>query len=129
VLPALIRRFHEAKASGAPSVTLWGTGVALREFLHSDDLGAAILHVLDEYHEPGPINVGYGEDITIHDLATLIAGIVGYEGDIEWDDSKPDGTPRKILDSSRIRALGWEPRIPLADGIRTTYDAYRAKVS
>ncbi|MEO8262684.1 MAG: GDP-L-fucose synthase [Pseudolysinimonas sp.] len=124
VLPALIRRLHEAKESGAPSVTLWGTGVALREFLYSEDLAAAVLHLLEHYSEPGPINVGYGEDITIKELATIIAEIVGYTGTIEWDSSKPDGTPRKILDSSRVRALGWEPQVGLHEGIRRTYEWY-----
>jgi len=127
VLPALLRRFHEAKESGAESVTLWGTGVALREFLYSEDLAEAVLHVLDHYSEPGPINVGFGEDISIKDLATIIAGVVGFEGEIRWDPSKPDGTPRKILDSGRIRALGWTPRVGLHEGIRRTYDWYLAQ--
>jgi GDP-L-fucose synthase len=124
VLPALIRRLHEAKESGAESVTLWGTGVALREFLYSDDLADAVLHLLEHYSEPGPINVGYGEDVSIKDLAGIIAGIVGYTGRIEWDSSKPDGTPRKILDSSRVRALGWEPKVGIHEGIRRTYEWY-----
>jgi len=127
VLPALLRRFHEAKESGAESVTLWGTGVALREFLYSEDLAEAVLHVLDHYSEPGPINVGFGEDISIKDLATIIAGVVGFEGEIRWDPSKPDGTPRKILDSGRIRALGWTPQVGLHEGIRRTYDWYLAQ--
>jgi len=126
VLPALIHRFHDAKVAGAPSVTLWGSGVALREFLYSDDLADASLFLLDNYHEPGPINVGFGEDITVKDLAGVVAGIVGYEGSIEWDTSKPDGTPRKILDSSRIRGLGWAPTTHLHDGIRRTYDWFLA---
>ena len=127
VLPALLRRFHEAKESGAESVTLWGTGVALREFLYSEDLAEAVLHVLDHYSEPGPINVGFGEDISIKDLSTIIAGVVGFEGEIRWDPSKPDGTPRKILDSGRIRALGWTPQVGLHEGIRRTYDWYLAQ--
>ena len=126
VLPALLRRFHEAQQSGAESVTLWGTGVALREFLYSEDLAEAVLHLLDHYSEPGPINVGFGEDISIKDLATVIAGVVGFEGEIRWDSSKPDGTPRKILDSGRIRALGWEPRVGLHEGIRRSYEWYLA---
>ena len=126
VLPALIHRFHDAKVAGAPSVTLWGSGVALREFLYSDDLADASLFLLDNYHEPGPINVGFGEDITVKDLAVVVAGIVGYEGRIEWDTSKPDGTPRKILDSSRIRGLGWTPTTHLTEGIRRTYDWFLA---
>ena len=128
VLPALLHRFHDAKLAGAPSVTLWGTGSALREFLHSDDLAEACIYLLDHYDEPGPINVGFGEEISIRDLATMIAGIVGYEGDIAWDSSKPDGTPRKILDSSRIRALGWVPRIGLVEGVTSTYATYLTSI-
>ena len=127
VLPALLRRFHEAKESGADSVTLWGTGVALREFLYSEDLAEAVLHVLDHYSEPGPINIGFGEDISIKELATIIAGVVGFTGEIRWDSTKPDGTPRKILDSGRIRALGWEPKVGLHEGIRRTYEWYLAQ--
>jgi GDP-L-fucose synthase len=124
VLPALIHRFHDAKVSGAASVTLWGTGSALREFLHADDLAEASLFLLDNYSAPGPINVGFGEEISIKDLAGLIAEIVGFEGTIEWDSSKPDGTPRKILDSSRIRGLGWQPKVHLTEGIRQAYDSF-----
>ncbi len=127
VLPALLRRFHEAKERGADSVTLWGTGVALREFLYSEDLAEAVLHVLDHYSEPGPINIGFGEDISIKELATIIAGVVGFTGEIRWDSTKPDGTPRKILDSGRIRALGWEPKVGLHEGIRRTYEWYLAQ--
>lgn len=127
VLPALLRRFHEAKQSAAESVTLWGTGVALREFLYSEDLAEAVLHLLDHYSEPGPINVGFGEDISIKELATIIAGVVGFTGEIRWDPSKPDGTPRKILDSGRIRALGWEPQVGLHEGIRRSYEWYLAQ--
>jgi len=127
VLPALLRRFHEARQSGAEYVTLWGTGVALREFLYSEDLAEAVLHLLDHYSEPGPINVGYGEDISIKDLATIIAGVVGFTGEIRWDSTKPDGTPRKILDSSRIRALDWAPKIGLHEGIRRSYEWYLAQ--
>jgi GDP-L-fucose synthase len=127
VLPALLRRFHEAQQSGADSVTLWGTGVALREFLYSEDLAEAVLHVLDHYSEPGPINVGFGEDISIKDLATIIAEVVGFTGEIRWDSTKPDGTPRKLLDSGRIHALGWTPRVGLHEGIRRTYDWYLAQ--
>ncbi|MDP3208867.1 MAG: GDP-L-fucose synthase, partial [Rhodoglobus sp.] len=101
VLPALIHRFHDAKQRGAESVTLWGSGVALREFLFSEDLAEASLFLLDNYHDPGPINVGFGEDISIRDLADVVSSIVGYEGAVEWDSTKPDGTPRKILDSSK----------------------------
>ena len=126
VLPALIHRFHDAKAAGAKSITLWGTGSALREFLHADDLAEASLFLLDGYSEPGPINVGFGEEISIRDLAGLVAEVVGFEGAIEWDPSKPDGTPRKILDSSRIRGLGWEPKIHLRDGVTHAYEWFLA---
>ena len=121
VLPALIRRFHEAKVSAAPSVTLWGTGSPRREFLHVDDLAAACLRLLDVYDEPEHINVGVGSDVTIAELASLVAEVVGYSGDLEWDTGKPDGTPRKLLDVSRMKALGWAPQIGLEPGIRTAY--------
>ena len=127
VLPALIRRFHEAVASGARQVTLWGTGEALREFLFVDDMAAASLFLLDNYNEPGPINVGYGKDVSIRELAELIAGIVGFDGEIVWDTTRPNGTPRKILDSTRIHDLGWKPQVELVDGIRRTYAAYLAQ--
>jgi GDP-L-fucose synthase len=129
VLPALIRRFDEAQVSGAPSVTLWGSGSPRREFLHVDDLGAACLRLLEVYDESEHINMGVGEDVTIAELAELIAEVVGYEGTLEWDTSKPDGTPRKLLDVSRIKALGWEPKIGLRDGIASTFDAYRNRVA
>ena len=125
VLPALIRRFHEAKESGASSVTLWGTGSPRREFLHVDDLAAACLRLLDVYDEPEHVNVGVGEDVTIAELAALIADVVGYEGAIEWDTSKPDGTPRKLLDVKRMKSLGWEPEIGLDAGLQLTYRTYR----
>jgi GDP-L-fucose synthase len=124
VLPAVIRRFHEAQASGSESVTLWGTGSPRREFLHVDDLAAACLTLLEGYDDRSPINVGVGEDLTIHELARLIAEVVGYGGRIEWDSSKPDGTPRKLLDVSRIHALGWKASIALRDGIASTYESY-----
>ena len=128
VLPALIRRFHEAKESGAPSVTLWGTGSPRREFLHVDDLAAACLRLLDVYDEPEHINVGVGSDVTIAELAALTAEVVTYSGSLEWDSSKPDGTPRKVLDVSRMRALGWEPEISLSEGLEATYAWYRASL-
>jgi GDP-L-fucose synthase len=121
VLPALIRRMHEAKVAGARTVTLWGTGTPRREFLHVDDLAAACVHLLESYDEPEPINVGTGEDVSIRDLATLVAEVVGYGGAIGWDTSKPDGTPRKLLDVSRINALGWRAETPLRQGIQATY--------
>jgi GDP-L-fucose synthase len=128
VLPALIRRFHEATVSGAPTVTLWGSGAPRREFLHVDDLAAACIRLLETYDDPTPINIGTGEDLTIADLAHLIAETVGYQGDIIWDATRPDGTPRKLLDVAPMRALGWGPRISLADGIRSTWEGYVATV-
>lgn len=125
VLPALIRRFHEAKVSNAPVITLWGSGAPYREFIHVDDMATACLHLMETYNEEGHINIGTGTDITIKDLASLVARIVGYEGTIEWDTSKPDGTPRKLLDVSRLHDLGFTPAIALEDGIRTTYEWYR----
>ncbi|HEX7105486.1 MAG TPA: GDP-L-fucose synthase [Acidothermaceae bacterium] len=125
VLPALIRRFHEAKLDDAASVTLWGTGTPRREFLHVDDLARACELLLESYDDPAPINVGVGADVTIAELADLVAKIVGYTGRIEFDPSKPDGTPRKLLDVSRVNALGFTPRIELAEGIASVYDWYR----
>ena len=122
VLPALIRKFHEAKVSGASQVTLWGTGSALREFLHVDDLASAAVFLMQDYSSGDIINVGSGEEISIGDLARLIGGIVGFSGEILYDRSKPDGTPRKLLDSSRLQGLGWKPGITLRDGIARTYD-------
>ncbi len=124
VLPALIRRFHEAKSDDVGAVTLWGTGTPRREFLHVDDLARACELLLDSYDDPAPINVGVGEDLTIAELAELIATIVGYTGRIEFDPSKPDGTPRKLLDVARVNALGFKPQIGLADGIAGVYDWY-----
>jgi GDP-L-fucose synthase len=124
VLPALIRKFHDAKTQGSPSVSLWGTGSPKREFLHSDDLGRACLFLLEKYDDEVPINVGVGEDVPIKELAEIIQEIVGFTGAIEWDTSKPDGTPRKLLDVSLITALGWKPEIKLEEGIRSTYGWY-----
>ena len=126
VLPALIRKFHDAKTQGSSSVTLWGTGSPKREFLHADDLGRACLFLLENYNHEDAINVGVGEDIAIQDLANAIKEIVGFQGDIEWDTSKPDGTPRKLLDVSRITALGWKPEIGLEVGIRSTYELFKS---
>ena len=125
VLPALIRHFHEATANGAPSVTLWGTGTPRRELLHVDDLAAACVRLLEVYDDPTPINIGTGEDLPIAELARLIAETVGYPGDIMWDTSRPDGTPRKLLDVGPMRELRWEPTIGLRDGIRATWVEYR----
>ncbi|MFD8063050.1 GDP-L-fucose synthase family protein, partial [Streptomyces cyaneofuscatus] len=121
VLPALIRRFHEAQRDGAPEVTLWGSGSPRREFLHVDDLAAACVRLLEAYDGDAPVNVGCGEDLTIRELAETIAEVTGYQGRIGWDTSKPDGTPRKLLDVSRLTSLGFKPQIPLRDGIARTY--------
>jgi len=127
VLPALIRKFHEAKVAGSPAVTLWGSGTPLREFLHTDDLAHACTYLLENYDDDAPINVGWGQDISIAELGSMIAQIVGFEGQIQWDSSKPDGTPRKLLDTTKINSLGWEPSISLRDGIESTYRWYLAQ--
>ena len=119
---ALLRRFHEARQSGAEEVQIWGSGTPRREFLHVDDLAEACLFLLGHGEPPDLVNVGVGEDIAIRDLADLIARTVGYEGKITTDPSKPDGTPRKLMDTSRINAMGWSPKISLEDGLQ---DAYR----
>jgi GDP-L-fucose synthase len=121
VLPALIRRFHEAKLRGDESVTVWGTGTPRREFLHVDDLAEAILYLLHAYDAEPIVNIGWGEDITIRELAELILSVIGYKGRVVFDTTKPDGTPRKLLDVSRLTELGWRPKIPLKLGIETTY--------
>lgn len=128
VLPALIRRFHEAKVSGAEQVTLWGSGTPMREFLHSDDLAAACLHLLAFYDEDVAINVGTGVDIPISELANQIKGVTGYQGSIDWDTSKPDGTMRKVLDISKLKHSGWEARITLSEGLKSTYNDYKASL-
>ena len=122
VLPAMIHKFHLAKEAKRPSMTLWGTGSPRREFLHSADLADACLMLLEQYSSSEIINVGSGTDVTIKELAETVKGVVGYGGEIEWDTTQPDGTPRKLMDGTRIRALGWEPKISLPDGIA---DAYR----
>lgn len=126
VLPALIRRFHEAKNSGATSVTAWGTGTPQREFLHADDLASACLFLLENYDGDVALNVGTGKDIPIKELTELVAKAVGFNGEINWDTSKPDGTPRKVLDVSRLKELGWEPKIDLETGIAATYKWFLA---
>jgi GDP-L-fucose synthase len=124
VLPALIRKFHQAKVAGSLSVTLWGSGTPLREFLHTDDLARGVVHLLNHYDDGDPVNIGWGKDLSIKELALLIADVVGFEGSIQWDTSKPDGTPRKLLDISKIQSLGWQPQIALRDGIASTYKWY-----
>jgi len=124
VLPALIRRFHHAKINNLPSVTIWGTGTPLREFLHVDDLARACLLLMEHYSHESTINVGVGYDLSILELAQLIANVAGYRGQILTDPTRPDGTPKKLLDSTRIQALGWQPSISLEDGIRGAYAWY-----
>jgi len=124
VLPALLRKFHDAKINGDKEVALWGSGSPKREFLHADDLGSACLFLLEHYDSDSPINVGVGKDIAIHGLAELIQEIVGYSGKIVWDTSKPDGTPQKLLDVSRINQLGWKSSIDLRSGLEQTYKWY-----
>jgi GDP-L-fucose synthase len=121
VLPALVRRFHEAKVNGASEVMCWGTGSPRREFLHVDDLAQACLHLMDVHNDAGWVNVGTGEDVTIKELAETVARVVGYEGELVWDTTKPDGTPRKLLDVSKMTALGWRATTPLERGIEAVY--------
>jgi len=126
VLPGMIRRFHDSTRSGAERVVCWGSGTPRREFLHADDMASAALFVLETYDAPEPINVGVGEDVSVRELAELVAEVVGFRGAIDWDTSKPDGTPRKLLSVDRLTALGWKASISLRDGIRTTYEWYLA---
>jgi GDP-L-fucose synthase len=126
VLAGLLRKAHEAKTRSDQELIVWGTGKPRREFLHVDDLASACLLLLEKYDSPEIINVGYGEDISIRDLAELICEVVGFDGELAWDTTKPDGTPRKLLDVTKIRALGWKPVIPLRDGIVQTYEWFRA---
>jgi len=121
VLPALIRKFHEAKACASPSVVIWGTGSPRREFLHVDDLADAAVYLMQTYDKPEIVNVGVGEDVTIRELANLVRGIVGYKGELTFDTTKPDGTPRKLLDVSRLHTLGWKAKVSLRQGIEQTY--------
>ena len=124
VMPGLIRRFHEAKENNDPTVTCWGDGSPMREFLHVDDLAEACYTCMQKYEEGGHINVGTGEDVTIKELSETIAEVVGYEGEIVWDTSKPNGTPRKVMNVDRMKALGWEPKVKLRDGIASAYKWY-----
>ena len=124
VLPAFIRRFVEAKESGRTKETLWGTGSPMREFLHVDDLAKAVVMAGQKYDSAQHLNIGSGEDLTIKALAELVAELAGFKGEIAWDCSKPDGTPRKVLDVSKVKSLGWEPKISLRDGIASTIEWY-----
>jgi GDP-L-fucose synthase len=124
VLPALIRKFHEARTSGASQVVCWGTGSPFREFLYVDDLAEACVFLMETYSEEQFINIGSGSEISIKELSELVGRVVGFTGKIVWDSSKPDGTPRKLMDSSRLFALGWRPRVPLEEGIRVTYQDF-----
>jgi GDP-L-fucose synthase len=121
VLPALIRKFHEAKAGGRGEVVCWGSGTPFREFLYADDLASACVFLLKNYSEEQFINVGSGSEITIRELSELVSRVIGFSGKITWDSSKPDGTPRKLMDSSRLFSLGWRPKVTLEDGIRLAY--------
>ena len=124
LLPALIRRYVEAAATSAPYVTNWGTGTPRRELLHVDDMAAACLHLLEHYDGPQQVNVGTGRDSTIKEIAEQVADVVGFQGRTNWDTSKPDGTPQKLLDIALVRSLGWQPRIGLAEGLRSTYESF-----
>jgi len=124
VLPTLIRKFHEAKQNGDPAVTIWGTGTPMREFLHADDLADACCFLMENYNQEGLVNIGTGEDVTITQLALLIKEVVGYEGDLIYDASKPDGTPRKLMDVSKLTNLGWKYSIELKDGLTQVYADY-----
>ena len=124
VLPAMIRKFHEAKDKGASEMTLWGTGSPMREFLHADDLAEACLFLMENYNESELVNIGTGEDVTIKNLAALVKQIIGFQGEIVWDNSKPDGTPRKLMDVSKLHGLGWHHKIALEDGIKLAYQNF-----
>ena len=129
VLPALMRKFHEAKVGGAPTVTVWGTGTPRREFLHVDDLADACVYLMQTYDSDQFVNVGWGEDISIREVAEMMREVVGYRGELVFDSTKPDGTPRKLLDTTRLKNLGWKPKISLHDGLRSTYEWYLAHVA
>ncbi|CAM6085420.1 unnamed protein product [Calypogeia fissa] len=124
VLPALVRRFHEAKKSGAKEVVVWGSGTPLREFLHADDLADAALYLMQNYSDLPHINIGSGKEVTIKELAELVKEVVGFQGELRWDASKPDGTPRKLMDSSKLAGLGWKAKTPLKQGLIDTYKWY-----
>jgi GDP-L-fucose synthase len=126
VLPALIRKAHEAKVSGAATLTVWGSGNPKREFMHADDMADACFFLMKNYDSPEVVNIGFGEDISIRDVATIVSEAVGFEGELVFDSSKPDGTPRKLLNSDRLFSLGWKPSIPLRQGIRDAYEWFLA---
>jgi len=126
-LPALIWKFHEAKTNSAATVTCWGTGAPLREFLYADDLGEACIFLMENYSEEQFINAGSGTEISIRELSELVRRIIGFPGEIVWDPSKPDGTPRKLMDTSRLFALGWRPKVNLETGIRLAYEDFLAR--
>ena len=129
VLPALIRKFHEAKEENKPVVEIWGTGTPKREFLHADDLAEACFYLMLNYNDPELVNIGTGEDVTIKELAVLIREVVGFEGELKFDSSKPDGTPRKLLDVSKLHNLGWKHKMQLKDGIKSTYEDFKNKMA
>src|SRR2546421_9889355 len=129
VLAALLLKAHDAKKGGAHELVVWGTGTPRREFLHVDDCASACLYLLEKYDSPEIINVGCGEDVSIRELAELICDVVGFDGELSWDKTKPDGTPRKLLDVSKLRGLGWTPTIPLRDGVARTYDWFLKNVA
>jgi GDP-L-fucose synthase len=129
VLPALIRRFHEAKLRGDETLSIWGTGTPRREFLHVDDLADAVIYLLKSYDDEAIVNIGWGEDVTIRELAELVMSVSGFQGRLVFDTSKPDGTPRKLLDTTRLTTLGWRPKIPLKTGIESTYAWFREHVA
>jgi GDP-L-fucose synthase len=126
VLPALIRKFHEAKINNQPSVEVWGTGSPRREFLHADDLADACVFLMEGYNDEMFVNIGTGEDVTIRELAEAVKDVVGFDGELRWDTSKPDGTPRKLMDVSRIHKLGWKHKTELRDGLEKTYQDFLA---
>ncbi len=128
VLPALLRKFHEAKQNNVPEVVVWGSGSPKREFLHADDLAAACIFLMETYSEPGLINIGTGEDLSIKELAELMARVTGYEGKIVWDSSKPDGTPRKLMDVTKLHNAGWHHKIDLEEGVRMVYEPLKESV-
>ena len=127
VLPSLIRKFHEAKLNNEPAVTVWGTGSPRREFLHADDLAAACCYLMEHYNQPGLVNIGTGVDVTIAELAMEIKDVVGYKGAVVYDHTKPDGTPRKLMDVSKLSNLGWTSKIELRQGLEMVYSSYGKK--